>query len=128
MKAIDKAMEGRFQYKDVELKWKRDERRSILIEKKERRHKELLYTFNINNNSLEEIKPSSLSLNKFKKDCKSLIKNGGYYSDKISETDNNLTKEEITKFIQPKNKKNTDKHVLHVYNKLWKSRHVCDLL
>ncbi|GET63914.1 hypothetical protein GLOIN_2v1792113 [Rhizophagus irregularis DAOM 181602=DAOM 197198] len=25
--------------------------------------------------------------------------------------------------IRPKNKKPTDKHVLHVYHKLWRSRH-----
>ena len=73
--------------------------------------------FNINDNSLEEIKPPSLSLDEFKKDCESLIKNGGYHSDEISKTDDDLAKEEITKFIQPKNKKDTDKHVLHVYDK-----------
>ena len=79
--------------------------------------------FYINDRSLEEIKPSSLSWDDFKKDCESFNK-GGYHSDEISETDDDLAKEEITARIRPKNKKDTDKHVLHVYDKPWRSGRV----
>jgi hypothetical protein len=53
-----------------------------------------------------------------------LINEGGFHSDEISETDDDLTKKEIETSIRPKNKKDTDKHVLHVYDKRWRSRSV----
>ncbi|CAG8761523.1 12456_t:CDS:2, partial [Funneliformis caledonium] len=34
----------------------------------------------------------------------------------------------IEDHIQPKNKKETDKHILHVYDKPWRSHHVQTLL
>ncbi|PKC54116.1 hypothetical protein RhiirA1_477937 [Rhizophagus irregularis] len=53
---------------------------------------------------------------------------GGFHSNKVSETDDELTQKEVNMNIWPKNKKPTDKHVLHVYNKLWRSCHGCNLL
>ncbi|CAI2182782.1 8829_t:CDS:2 [Funneliformis geosporum] len=42
-----------------------------------------------------------------------------YYSDKVTETDEKLTKKEIEDHVQPKAKKSSDSHVLHVYDESW---------
>ncbi|CAB4496404.1 unnamed protein product [Rhizophagus irregularis] len=143
MKEIDKAMKGRFQYKDTELKWilqqlhhhhrenwkvnfdpekvksekKRKGTNSHRGDKKEKHQKGLTYMFNVKDKLLSELKPSSLSWDEFNNDC-------GFHSNKVSETDDELTQKEVNMNIWPKNKKPTDKHVLHVYNKLWRSCHV----
>ena len=73
--------------------------------------------FNITDPSLKDLQPSSLSWEVFKEDCETLMNEGEYHSDEISETDEDLTNKEIEEHIRPKNKNETDKHVLHVYNK-----------
>ena len=77
--------------------------------------------FKINDGSLEDLKPSSLSWDDFKKDCEYLTNEGGYHSDEISETDYDLAEKEIRERIRPKNKEDADRHVLHVYDKSWRS-------
>ena len=80
--------------------------------------------FNINDPLLVKLQPPSLSLDDFKEDCEFIMNEGEYHSDEVSETDEELTKKEIEDHVRPKNKKATDKHVFHVYDKPWRSRHV----
>lgn len=80
--------------------------------------------FNINDPSLKEIQPSSLSWEEFKEDCEIVFDEGGFHSDEVSETDEELIKKEIEEHTRPKNKLETDKHVLRVYDKPWRSRRV----
>lgn len=53
---------------------------------------------------------------------------GEFHSNEVSETDDELAQEEVNMNIRPKNKKITDKHVLHVYDKPWRSGRVSKLL
>ncbi|GBC49379.2 uncharacterized protein OCT59_015669 [Rhizophagus irregularis] len=148
MKEIARVLTGRFQYKDIELKWvlqnlHRHRRESWMVsldpdktrfekkrkgtnsrrkDKKERRQKGIEHMFNINDASLKEFQPSSLSWEEFKEDCETIFNEGGFHSDEVSETDEELTKKEIEDHVRPKNKIETDKHVLHVYDKPWRSR------
>ncbi|CAB5376590.1 unnamed protein product [Rhizophagus irregularis] len=78
--------------------------------------------FNINDASLKEFQPSSLFWKEFKEDCETIFNEGGFHSDEVSETDEELTKKEIKDHVRPKNKIETDKHILHVYDKPWRSR------
>src|SRR5215213_7132679 len=73
---------------------------------------------------LRKLKPSSLNWDEFMKDCEDLINEGKFHSDEISETEDDLTHREIEEHNRPKNKTEADKHVLHVYNKAWRSRQV----
>ncbi|CAG8737076.1 665_t:CDS:2 [Funneliformis mosseae] len=84
MKKIDKALTGRFQYKDVELKW-------------------VLQSLHCHYREFWKI---SLDLYKdeFKEDCETLMNEGEFHSDEISKTDEKLTKKEIEEHIWPKNK------------------------
>ncbi|CAB4431075.1 unnamed protein product [Rhizophagus irregularis] len=154
MKEIDKAMKGRFQYKDTELKWvlqqlhrhrrenwrinldpekaksekKRKGINSRRGDKKERHQKGLIHMFNAKDNLLSKLKPSSLSWDEFNDDCELLMNEGEFHSNEVSETDDELAQEEVNMDIRPKNKKTTDKHVLHVYDKPWRSGRVRELL
>ncbi|UZN99467.1 uncharacterized protein OCT59_000737 [Rhizophagus irregularis] len=149
MKEIARVLTGRFQYKDIELKWvlqnlHRHRRESWMVsldpdktrfekkrkgtnsrrkDKKERRQKGIEHMFNINDASLKEFQPSSLSSgSSMVQDCETIFNEGGFHSDEVSETDEELTKKEIEDHVRPKNKIETDKHVLHVYDKPWRSR------
>lgn len=51
-----------------------------------------------------------------------------YHSDEVSETDEEKVQEEKDSNIRPKNKPDTDKHVLRVYDKPWRSRRVSKCL
>ena len=42
----------------------------------------------------------------------------------VSETDDEKTQEEVSRHIQPKNKNESDHHVIRVYDKPWRSRRV----
>jgi hypothetical protein len=60
----------------------------------------------------------------FKEDCELVFNEGAYHSDEVSETDEELCIKEIDERKRPKNKKETDRHVLHVYDKEWRSTRV----
>ena len=60
----------------------------------------------------------------FKEDCELVFNEGAYHSDKVSETDEELCIKEIDERKRPKNKKEIDRHVLHVYDKEWRSTRV----
>ena len=77
--------------------------------------------FNINDSLLKDLQLTSLTWDEFKEDCETLMNEGGFHSDEISETDEELTKKEIERHIRPKNKNEADKHVLRVYDKPWRS-------
>jgi hypothetical protein len=49
-----------------------------------------------------------------------MISEGGFHSNEVFETDNELAQKKVDMNIWPKNKKLTNKHVLYVYNKLWR--------
>lgn len=84
--------------------------------------------FNVKDKLLSELKPSTLSWDEFNNDCELMISEGGFHSNEVSETDDKLAQKEVDMNIRPKNKKPTDKHVLHVYDKLWRSRRISNCL
>ena len=65
--------------------------------------------------------PNSLSEKDYKRDIEEIVDNGAYHSDEVSETDEERAQREITAQIRPKNKNETDKHVIRVYDKSWRS-------
>ena len=80
--------------------------------------------FNTDDVSLKELQPPSLTWEDFKKGCEDLMNEGGFHSDEISKTDDELVNTEIEEHVRPKNKRENDKHVLRVYDKPWRSRRV----
>ncbi|CAG8646883.1 8657_t:CDS:2, partial [Funneliformis mosseae] len=66
---------------------------------------------------LETEKKNDVRKDEFKENCETLMNESRFHSNKISETDEKLTKKEIKGHIQLKNKNEADKHILHVYDK-----------
>ncbi|CAG8650861.1 7246_t:CDS:2 [Funneliformis caledonium] len=104
MKEIDKVMKRRFQYKNTELnlnpeKVKSEKKRKGInfrkSDKKERHRKGLSHIFNIKNSSLIDLKPSSLSWDEFKNDCELLMNEGEFYSNEVSESDDELAQKKL---------------------------------
>src|SRR3989440_12445134 len=79
---------------------------------------------NTNDDILINYRPDSLQEDNYIADIEAIIENGAYYSDKVSETDDKKTQEEVSRHIWLKNKNELDHHVIRVYNKLWRSRRV----
>ncbi|CAG8593304.1 2646_t:CDS:2 [Funneliformis mosseae] len=96
--------------------------------KKERKQKGLTYIFNTNDAILTELRLICILQEKFKEDYETIMNKGKYYSDEVSETDKDLCDKEIDQYIRPKNKKKGNKHVLHVYDKKWRSSCLRSLL
>jgi hypothetical protein len=96
----------------------------ILLKKKERRKRGIEHMFNTNDDILISYRPDNLSDDEFKEDLELVIASGEYQSDEVSETDGERAQEEITRQIRPKNKRDTDLHVIRVYDKPWRSRRV----
>lgn len=65
------------------------------------------------------LRPDSLTVEKYEKDLEEIVDNKAYHSDEISETDEEMAMKEINELVRPKNK--LDKHVIHVYDKPWRS-------
>lgn len=95
----------------------------ILFKKKERRKRGIEHMFNTNSAILARYRPISLPEQDYKMDIENAI-NSAYHSDEASETDEEKVQEEISQNIRPKNKPDTDMHVLRVYDKPWRSRRV----
>ena len=74
---------------------------------------------NTNDDILITYRPNSLQENKYIADIEAIIKNSVYYSDKVSEMDDEKTQEEVSKHIQLKNKNKLDHHIIRVYDKSW---------
>lgn len=80
--------------------------------------------YHSNDKDLESYRPSNVSKDQFKKDLEAIIDDSGYHSDEVSETDEEKAGNEVDNDIRPKNKADTDNHVIRVYDKPWRSRRV----
>jgi hypothetical protein len=80
--------------------------------------------FNTNDEVLSTCRPNNISDGDFKADLEAVIESGKYHSDEVSETDDEKAQDERSNRIRPKNKDETDLHVLRVYDKPWRSRRV----
>jgi hypothetical protein len=80
--------------------------------------------YNTNDDILINYRPGRLSESEYKVDLESVIANGAYHSDEVSETDDEKTQKEINDNIRPKNKEEADHHVILVYDKPWRSQRV----
>src|SRR2546423_13531192 len=57
-------------------------------------------------------RPDSLQKDNYIADIEVIIENGAYHSDEVSETDDEKTQEEVSRHIQPKNKNESDHHII----------------
>jgi hypothetical protein len=80
--------------------------------------------FNVADKELFGLKPQKISDDKFKEDLEKIIGSADYHSDEISETDIDQSQDEIRIGIRPSNRDESDNHVLHVYDKPWRSKRV----
>lgn len=81
--------------------------------------------YNSNDEILFDLKPKSLDNDRYIENIEEIIDEARFHSDEVSETDDDKTQQEIEDNIRPKNKKESDKHVICVYDKPWRSRRVC---
>ena len=80
--------------------------------------------YNTNDDVLISLRPKSLSEDIYKEHIENIISNGSYHLDELLETDEEKVQEEVSEHIRPKNKSDSDKHVIHVYDKSWRSNRV----
>ena len=80
--------------------------------------------YNVEDNTLMYLQPKSISEKEYKDDIEKIASEGAYHSDEISETDDDKAREEIATHIRPKNKAESDMHVIKVYDKPWRSKRV----
>ena len=73
---------------------------------------------NTNDDILITYRSDSLQEDNYIANIEAIIENSVYHSDKISETDDEKTQEEVSRHIRLKNKNESDHHVIQVYNKL----------
>jgi hypothetical protein len=92
--------------------------------KKERRQRGILHMYNTDDEILLGLKPMSITNDEYKEDMEQILSDGRYHSDEVSETDDEMAREEIAQHMRPKNKTEDDIHVIHVYDKPWRSRRV----
>ncbi|CAB5303766.1 unnamed protein product [Rhizophagus irregularis] len=151
--AIDKALKDRIVYNQTELKYvlqqlhrhrreswqisqnvekvKEDKKRKGTNSRRSdvKRRKRGLQHMNATNDPIfVYLRPTLLSEKDYKRDIEELVENGAYHSDEISETDEEKAQKEITDHNRPKNKDETDKHVIYVYDKSWRLGKVRKLL
>src|SRR5437763_11934960 len=72
---------------------------------------------NTNDDILINYRPDSLQEDNYIADIKAIIENRVYHSDEVSETDDEKTQDEVSRHIWPKNKNESDHHVIRVYDK-----------
>ena len=80
--------------------------------------------YNTADSILLDCKLSNISSRQYKNDLELIVGDGAYHSDEISKTDEKKTQEEVDNGIRPKNKADTDFHIIRVYDKPWRSRRV----
>ncbi|CAB5197266.1 unnamed protein product [Rhizophagus irregularis] len=124
MPTIDKSLSSKVQYNSTELK-------NVLQQL--HRHRRENWKISQNSEKAKEDKKRkgtnsrrSEVIEKYEKDLEEIVDNGAYHSDEISETDEEMAMKEINELVRPKNK--LDKHVIHVYDKPWRSVEVKKLL
>ncbi|CAG8716137.1 19520_t:CDS:2, partial [Rhizophagus irregularis] len=88
MKEIDKAMKGRFQYKDTELKW--------VLQQLHRHHHE---NWRINLDPEKAKKRKDARKDKFNDDCELLMNESEFHSNEVSETDDELAQKEVRELL-----------------------------
>ncbi|CAB5385242.1 unnamed protein product [Rhizophagus irregularis] len=140
-----RALGERFQYTDIELKkvlqnlhrHRRDAYTTSLDplkskmnkqrtginsrrkDKKERWQRGFRHMVNIKDQKLVDLQPS-VPWDDWVEGLEAIIDNSGYHSDEISESDTEKVQEEKNRNIRPLRNENTN-HVLHVYDKRWRS-------
>lgn len=77
---------------------------------------------NIKDQKLTELQPS-IPWDNWIESLEAIINDSGYHSDEISETDTEKVQEEKNRNIRPSRNENSN-HVLHVYDKQWRSSRV----
>src|SRR5204863_8787787 len=82
--------------------------------KKERRKRGITHMHNTNDDILINYRPDSLQEDNYIADIEAIIENGAYQSDEVSETDDEMTQDEVRRHIRPKNKNESDHHVIRV--------------
>ena len=92
--------------------------------KKEKRKCNIKYMYNTNDDVLISLWSKNLTKDIYKEHIENIISNDSYYSDELSKTDEKKVQEEVSEHIKPKNKLDFDKHVIHIYDKSWKSNRV----
>ncbi|CAB4417851.1 unnamed protein product [Rhizophagus irregularis] len=145
--AIKKALDNnRFQYTDTELKkvlqnLHRHQRDSYTIstntlkfkankqrirtnsrrkDKKERRRRGFHHMLTIRDSILTDLQPSSMEWDEWVEDIRKVIEDSNYHSDEVSESDDEKAQNEKDDMIRPAQKEDSN-HVLHVYDKPWRS-------
>ncbi|PKC55086.1 hypothetical protein RhiirA1_476194 [Rhizophagus irregularis] len=147
-----RALGERFQYTDIELKkvlqnlhrHRRDAYTTSLDplkskmnkqrtginsrrkDKKERRQRGFRHMVNIKDQKLVDLQPS-VPWDDWVEGLEAIIDNSGYHSDEISESDTEKVQEEKNRNIRPLCNENTN-HVLHVYDKRWRSSIIRNVL
>ena len=71
---------------------------------------------NTNDDILINYRPDSLQEDNYIADIEAIIENGAYHSDEVSETDDEKTQEEVSRHIRPKNKNESDHHILRLHD------------
>src|SRR5205085_12419406 len=79
---------------------------------------------NSNDEILIKYRHDSLQEENYITDIEAIIKKGAYHSEEVSETEDEKTQNEVSIHIRPKNKNESDHHVIRVYDKPWRSRRV----
>ena len=72
---------------------------------------------------LVDLQPSPIPWNNWIENLEEVINNSGYHSDEVSESDTEKVQEENNERIRPSRLENSN-HVLHVYDKQWRSSRV----
>lgn len=100
----------------------------MLFKKKDRRKRGITHMYNTNDSILLDCRPSNITERQYKKDLEEIMDNSMYHSDEVSETDEEKAQDERDDNIRPRNKADTDNHVIRVYDKSWRSRRVSKCL
>ena len=80
--------------------------------------------YNTNDDILINYRSDSLQEDNYIADIEAIIENGVYHSDEVLEMDDEKMQKEVSRYIRPKNKNESDHHVIRVYDKPWQSRRV----
>ena len=73
--------------------------------------------YNTNDDVLISSRPKSLSEDIYKEYIENIIFNSNYHLDELLEIDKEKVQKEVSEYIRPKNKSDSDKYVIHIYDK-----------
>ncbi|CAB4415316.1 unnamed protein product [Rhizophagus irregularis] len=89
-------------------------------DKKERRRRGFHHMLTIRDSILTDLQPSSMEWDEWVEDIRKVIEDSNYHSDEVSESDDEKAQNEKDDMIRPAQKEDSN-HVLHVYDKPWRS-------